>query len=48
MHQDYDSNIIILLVNANENSKQQKCLEFLMIEVYKYINGFSPQTMNDI
>ena len=48
IHQDYASNFIILLVNANEKSIHQKCLEFLMIEVYKYLNGLSPQIMNDI
>ena len=48
IHQDYASNFIILLVNANEKSIHQKCLEFLMIEVYKYLNGLSPQIINDI
>ena len=37
-HQDYVSNFVIFLVNANENSAHQKCLEFLMTEVYKYLN----------
>ena len=35
IHQDYVSNFTTLLVNANEKSIHQKCLEFLMIEVYK-------------
>ena len=42
------SNFIALLVNANEKSVHQACLEFPMIEVYKYLNGLSPQIMNDI
>ena len=37
-----------LLVLANEKSIQQKCLEFLTIEVYKYFNGVLPQIMDDI
>ena len=50
IHQDYVSNFIILFcsVNTNEKSIQQKCLEFLMMEVYKYFNGLSPQLMNGI
>ena len=26
----------------------KKCLEFLMIKVYKYLHNLSPQVMNDI
>ena len=26
----------------------KKCLEFLMIKVYKYLNDLPPQEMNDI
>ena len=37
-----------LLENANEKSVHQKCIEFLMIEVYKYLNGLSPDIMNTI
>ena len=47
-HQNYATNFIILLVNANEKTIQQKCLEFLMIEIYKYLNDASPQIMNYI
>ena len=34
--------------NANEKSVHQKCIEFLLIEVYKYLNGLSPDIMNTI
>ena len=34
-HHDYAPNFITLLVNANEKSIHQKCLERLMIEVYQ-------------
>ena len=37
-----------LLENANEKSVHQKCIEFLLIEVYKYLNGLSPDIMNNI
>ena len=46
--QCYVSNFITLLVNANEKSIPQKCIEFLLIEVHKYLNGLSPKIMNDI
>ena len=36
------------LENANEKSVHQKCIEFLLIEVYKYLNGLSPDIMNTI
>ena len=34
-----------LLENANEKWVPQKCIEFLLIEVYKYLNGLSPNIM---
>ena len=37
-----------LLENANEKSVYQKWIEFLLIEVYKYLNGLSPDIMNTI
>ena len=42
------SDFIALLVNATAKSIHQKCLEFLMIEVYQYLNGLSTQIINDI
>ena len=47
-HQDYVSKFIALLVHASEKSIYQKCLEFLMIDVYKYLNGLPSHIMNDI
>ena len=45
-----DLNLIMqmknLLENANEKSVNQKCIGFLLIEVYKYLNGLSPDIMN--
>ena len=37
-----------LLQNGNEKSTRQKCIEFLLIEVYKYFNDLSPDIMNTI
>ena len=48
IHQDYVSKFIALLVHASENLIHQKCLVFLMIDVYKYLNGLSSHIMNDI
>ena len=36
------------LANANEKSVHQKCIEFLLIEVYKYLNDLSSDIMNTI
>ena len=34
--------------NANEKPVHQKCIKLLTIEVYKYLNGLSPDIMSDI
>ena len=33
----------VLLENANEKPVHEKCIELLMIEVYKYLNGLSSE-----
>ena len=38
----------VLLENSNEKPVHQKCIEILMTEVYKYLNGLSPDIMSDI
>ena len=48
IQQNYTSDFEVLLENANEKQVHQKCIELLMIEVYKYLNGLSPDIMNDI
>ena len=48
MQQNYRSEFERLLENANEKFVHQKCIEFLLIEVYKYLNGLSPDIMNTI
>ena len=39
IQQNYMSEFERLLQNANEKSAFQKCIEFLLIEVYKHLNG---------
>ena len=48
IQQNYASDSEVLLENANEKQAHQKCIEVLMTEVYKYLNGLSPDIMSDI
>ena len=48
LRQDHVSNFITLLANGNEKSIHQKCLEFLMIQVYSHFNGLPPQIIKNI
>ena len=48
IQQNYKSEFERLLQNANEKSVHQKCIEFLLIEVYEYLNGLFPDIMNTI
>ena len=45
---DFDSSYISLLEQTNEGTIHQRCINSLLIEVYKYLNGFSPDIMNEI
>ena len=48
IQQNYTSDFEVLLENSNEKPVHQKCIELLMIEVYKYLNDLSPDIMSDI
>ena len=48
IQQNYRSEFERLLDNANEKSVHQKSIEFLLIEVYKYLNGLSLDIVNPI
>ena len=48
IQQNYRSEFERLLENANEKLVHQKCIQLLLIEVYKYLNGLSPDIMNTI
>ena len=45
---NYKSKLERLLENGNEKLVHQKCIEFLLIELYEYLNGLSPDIMNTI
>ena len=45
---DYESPYPLLLEEAHQITFDQRCINYLMIEVYKYLNGHSPDIMNDI
>ena len=48
MQQNYRSEFKRLLEYANEKSVHQKCIEVLLIQVYKCLNVLSPDIMNFI
>lgn len=45
---DYESDFIKLLEKSNDIFMHQRFIYFLMIEIYKFLNGTSPHIMNDI
>ena len=45
---DYESPYPLLLEEAHHITLHPRCINSLMIEVYKYLNGHSPDIMNDI
>ena len=48
IQQNYTSDFEVLRQNSGEKPVDQKCIELLMIGVYKYLNGPSPDIMSDI
>ena len=38
----------LLLEETHQTTFHQRCINYLKIEVYKYLNGHSPDIMNDI
>ena len=45
---DYEPPYPMLLEEAHQIALHQKCINSLMIEVYKYLNRHSPDIINDI
>ena len=45
---DYTTNTNDLFVYTNEISTHQRCINFLLVEVYKVLNGLSPDIMKDV
>ena len=48
IQQNFRSELEIALINANEKSVHQKCIEFLLIEVHKYLDDLSPDIITTI
>ena len=48
MQQNYGSDFEVLLENGNQKPVHQKCIELLMIEVYKHLNDLSLDIMSYI
>ena len=44
---DYESPYPLLLEEAHQITFHRRCINSLMIEVYKYLNGHSPDIMTD-
>ena len=45
---NYDSHFNGLLESSHEFKIHKTCINYLMIEVYKYLLGLSPELMTDI
>ena len=45
---DYESLFDILLSTLNENTIHQRCINVLLTEVYKYLNSYSPDLINEV
>ena len=45
---DYESPYPLFLEKAHQITFHQRSINYLMVEVYKYLNGHSPDIMNDI
>ena len=48
IQQNYTSDFEVLLKNSNKKPVPRKCIELLMIQVYKYQNGLSPDILSGI
>ena len=45
---DHRSTLDEMLDTLNEKTIQQQCIDRLLTEVYKFLNGYSPDIMNDV
>ena len=45
---DHQSTLDEMLDTLNEKTIHQQCIDRLLIEVYKVLNGYSPDIMNDV
>ena len=45
---DYDSNFNELPESSHQLAIHKTCINYLMVEFYKYLHGLSPELMTDI
>ena len=45
---DYESSFYDMLSTLNEKTIQQRCINVLLTAVYKYLQGPSPELMNEV
>ena len=45
---DHQSTLDEILDTLNEKVIHQQCIDSLLTEVYKFLNGYSPHIMNDV
>ena len=45
---DYESSFDSLLPTLNEKTIHQRCINVLLTNLYKYLNGYSPDLMNEV
>ena len=45
---DHQSTLDEMLDTLNEKTIHQQCIDRLLTEVYKFLNGYSPDIMNDV
>ena len=43
---DYESSFYDMISTLNERTIHKRCINILLTEVYKYVNGISPELMN--
>ena len=47
MSKNYTSSLIDLITILHQKTIYQRCINFLMTEILKYLNGLSPDIMNE-
>ena len=48
MLNDYEPSFYDMLSTLNKKTFYQRCINVLLTEVYKYLNGLSPELMNEV
>ena len=48
MSKNYTSSLIDLITILHEKTIHQRCINLLMTEILKYLNGLSPDLMNEL